>query len=105
MPAPPPPLVLRSADGELEASFEPRAGMLGCSLRHRGEELLAAEGIPILYPWANRLAAWGYEAGGHAVVLDPGSPLLQADEHGLPIHGVLRDCQRWVPESDGGSAL
>ncbi len=51
--------------------------MICCSLRHRGEELLAqvgglAEyehdghtmGIPLLYPWANRLAAFDYGPAG-----------------------------------------
>ena len=28
------------AAGELRAAFVPRAGMVGCSLTHRGEELL-----------------------------------------------------------------
>ena len=48
---------------KLEATFVPGAGMLCCSLRHRGEELLAQNagvdvyaergktmGIPLLYP-------------------------------------------------------
>src|SRR4051794_32043419 len=51
--------------GALEAAFVPDAGMVGCSLRHRGEELLGLRsglrgyaderktmGIPLLYPWA-----------------------------------------------------
>jgi aldose 1-epimerase len=46
-------------------------------------------GIPFLHPWANRLARFGYRARGHDVALDPESPLLLIDEHGLPIHGVL----------------
>ena len=29
-----------SAEGGVEAAFVPAAGMVGCSLRHRGEELL-----------------------------------------------------------------
>ena len=46
-------------------------------------------GIPLLYPWANRLGGWSYEAAGRTVELDRDSPLLHADEHGLPIHGAL----------------
>ena len=30
--------------GELEVAFVPSAGMVGCSLRHRGEELLGQRG-------------------------------------------------------------
>ncbi len=65
------------AAGELEATFVPAAGMIGCSLRHRGEELLVQRGglgawrgtgksfgLPLLHPWANRLRDWRYAAGG-----------------------------------------
>jgi len=75
--------------------------MLGASLRRRGVELLgrvenleaAAEsgstaGIPLLHPWANRLAGLEYQAAGRSVRLDPASPLLRFDSRGLPIHGV-----------------
>ena len=95
------PTALRLAAGELEAVFLPARGMLGASLRHRGEELLrrvedlaaaAAKGrtagIPLLYPWANRLASPRYKAAGHSVTLDTSSRLLHLDDHGLPIHGV-----------------
>ena len=37
-------LILSSEAGELEAGFVPNAGMVGCSLRHRGEELLGQRG-------------------------------------------------------------
>lgn len=87
--------------GELEAVFLPRHGMLGASLRHRNVELLrriedlraaaakgSTAGIPLLHPWANRLADSCYSAAGRDVKLDPSSPLLHLDEHGLPMHGV-----------------
>lgn len=61
--------LLRDEHSSLEATFVPTAGMLCASLRHHGEELLAQNagvdayaahgktmGIPLLYPWANRLA-------------------------------------------------
>jgi aldose 1-epimerase len=94
--------------GDLEAAFVPSRGMLGISLKHRGIELLrrlenleaAAEkgstaGIPLLYPWANRLAQSSYEALGRAVSLDVKSPLLHGDEHGLPIHGIKWAALPW----------
>ena len=87
--------------GELKAVFLPRHGMLGASLRHRNVELLrriedlqaaaakgSTAGIPLLHPWANRLAGSRYRAAGREVNLDPSSPLLHLDEHGLPMHGV-----------------
>ena len=75
--------------------------MLGASLRHRGTELLgrvedlaasaaagSTAGIPLLYPWANRLAGATYQYAGREVRLDTASPLLHLDAQGLPIHGV-----------------
>jgi galactose mutarotase-like enzyme len=80
---------------ELQATFEPRDGMAGRSLRHHGAELLAVDGIPLLYPWANRLAGFEYEVLGRRVELDPGSPLLERDQNSLPIHGLLRAWAEW----------
>jgi galactose mutarotase-like enzyme len=92
----------------LEASFVPAAGMLCSSLRHRGEELLAQNdgveayaqkgktmGIPLLYPWANRLADFSYSAAGRTVEVphDPGR--IAVDQNGLPIHGVIGGRMKW----------
>jgi galactose mutarotase-like enzyme len=94
--------------GDLEAVFLPSHGMLGISFRHRGAELLrrvrdleaaaargSTAGIPLLHPWANRLAGPRYRAAGREVVLDPSSPLLHLDEHGLPMHGVPWSLLTW----------
>jgi aldose 1-epimerase len=99
--------VVTLADGDLEARFAAGANMVGCSLRHRGEELLGLRdgvqaylargttfGIPLLHPWANRLGAWRYEVAGRTADLE-GSPLVRADEHGLPIHGALPAGAPW----------
>jgi galactose mutarotase-like enzyme len=92
--------------------------MVGCSLRHRGDELLGLRGgleayvrkgstfgIPLLYPWANRLGDWSYDVGGRHVELDRDSPLLRGDEHGLPIHGALAARSDWTARATGPSAL
>src|SRR2546423_7530437 len=92
--------LLRSPAG-LEATFAPGVGMVGCSLRHRGEELLGQRGglqkyaetgssfgIPLLHPWANRLDGLAYEVDGVAVRLDPERTPVRLDAHGLPIHGL-----------------
>lgn len=94
--------------GELEAIFLPTYGMLGASLRHKGVEILgrvddleaasakgSTAGIPLLHPWANRLAEPRYSVLGQLVVLDVSSSLLHPDEHGLPIHGVPWSFLRW----------
>ncbi len=87
--------------GNVSAEFLPDSGMLGVSLRYRGDELLrriddldtakrkgSSAGIPLLYPWANRLASLDYRVGASAVKLGATSPLLHFDERGLPMHGV-----------------
>ena len=90
--------------GELEATFAPAVGMVGCSLRHRGEELLGQRagleaykergssfGIPLLHPWANRLGDMRYGQ----VELDPERSPIRLEEHGLPIHGLLSASPHW----------
>ena len=100
-------VLLRSPAG-LEAIYAPGVGMVGCSLRHDGEELLAQRGglrryaesgstfgIPLLHPWANRLAGFEYEAAGQRVELARGAPELRFDPNGLPIHGLLSASPHW----------
>ena len=54
-------------------------------------------GIPMLHPWANRLSGSSYRVAGTEVVLDPSSPLLHFDDHGLPMHGVPWSRLAWKP--------
>jgi len=92
----------------LEATFVPGAGMLCSSLCHRGEELLAQNagvsayaeqgktmGIPLLYPWANRLAAFQYSVAGQTVQVPHDPARIALDDNGLPIHGVIGGRQVW----------
>jgi aldose 1-epimerase len=82
--------------------------MLGSSLRFRGTELLrrvddldaarskgSTAGIPLLYPWANRLGSLRYRAAGRQVSLDSSSPRLHFDDHKLPMHGVPWSQLQW----------
>jgi galactose mutarotase-like enzyme len=111
----------------VEATWVPTAGMPCASLRQRGAELLGLRrglaayaktgstmGIPLLHPWANRLARRGYALGEVRVDLPPGAPRVRDDASGLPIHGLLagfphfevreatadRDAARLVAEAD-----
>jgi aldose 1-epimerase len=95
--------------GDLQAVFLPDHGMLGASLRYKGVEILrrvedleaaaargSSAGIPLLYPWANRLSEPRYRVLGQEIVLDGSSPLLHFDEHGLSMHGVPWPSLRWL---------
>ncbi|HSD79436.1 MAG TPA: aldose 1-epimerase [Solirubrobacteraceae bacterium] len=110
-------LVVRSPGGALEAAFVPAAGMVGASLRHRGDELLGQRrgvaayaasgdtmGIPLLHPWANRLSRDGYEAAGRSVALPAAAPYLPRDERGRPIHGI-HGAGPWTVRDAGRSHL
>jgi galactose mutarotase-like enzyme len=106
------------ATGGIEATFVPGAGMVGYSLRHRGEELLGQRGglgayvaerktmgIPLLYPWANRLGSRRFSVAGRDVVIDPQATPLRLDADGLPMHGLLSAAAGWQVERDDGAAL
>lgn len=106
------------AAGDLEAVFLPAHGMLGASLRHRNVEILrriedlptaaakgSTAGIPLLHPWANRLAGFHYRAAGRDVNLDPSSSLLHLDDHGLPMHGVPWALLSWTLTATRPDAL
>jgi aldose 1-epimerase len=106
------------ACGELEAAFAPGAGMVGCSLRHRGAELLGLRGgigayraqgktfgIPLLYPWANRLSKRRFTAADREVDVDPDRAPVRLDEHGLPIHGLLAAAPGWSVETQEPARL
>src|SRR3954471_6059534 len=84
--------------GGFEATFVPAAGMIGCSLQHRGEELLGQRGgleayvrerktmgIPLLHPWANRLSRRHFSVAGREVTI--GLEQTRLDEQGLAMHG------------------
>ncbi|MBV9816839.1 MAG: aldose 1-epimerase [Solirubrobacterales bacterium] len=105
---------ITSAGGETAAEFAPEANMVCASLRHRGAELLdlgrglqayaqqgKTMGIPLLYPWANRLAEPAYAAAGRSVTLPEAAGRYSLDPNGLPIHGALPEALRWRAEADG----
>jgi aldose 1-epimerase len=92
--------------GDLQATFLPELGMTGVSLRWQSRELVAVPGgpravngghttgLPLLHPWANRLAGRRYVALGKAVDLRP-LPLA-TDGNGLPIHGTMLGADGWT---------
>ena len=103
--------------GGIEAWFVPSAGMVSCSLLHRGEELLGQRrglayyaekhstmGIPLLHPWANRISETQFELLGRQVDVDRARDVLYHDPNGLPMHGLLAGAREWeVVERDAGA--
>lgn len=101
-------VTLTDPTSTVAARFVPEAGMIGTSLTDSGVEFLGQRrgldayvrdaktmGIPILYPWANRLERDSYPADGTSVPLTPGRSGVRADANGLPIHGVLAGYPGW----------
>lgn len=95
------PAAVRIASGPTSAAFVPELAMVGSSFRHEGQELLAfphtlaeygdgglATGIPLLFPWANRLGGTSYPGPTGTVHLEPERSNLQFNGP-LPIHGLL----------------
>jgi galactose mutarotase-like enzyme len=108
-------VTLVSGDG-VEAGFVPAAGLVGVSLTLDGVELLARRhglagylarastfGIPLLAPWANRLASPDQVVGDIAWQVRPGDPAVHPDEFGQPIHGLSAGAREWEVEDLGAS--
>jgi galactose mutarotase-like enzyme len=102
-------VVLKDPSSSMTATFVPTAGMVGSSFADGDDEFLGQRrgldayvtagktmGIPILYPWANRLSGTEYGIDGGVVTLTPGNGGVRVDEHGSPIHGVLSAYSGWL---------
>jgi galactose mutarotase-like enzyme len=102
-------VTLTDPSSSLTATVVPLAGMVVSSLADGEDEFLGQRrgldayitngktmGIPLLYPWANRLSASKYGINGAVVTLTPGTGGVRTDEHGVPIHGVLAAYPGWL---------
>lgn len=111
-------VTLTDPSSSLSARFVPEAGMIGISLTDSGVELLGQRrgldayitagktmGIPILYPWANRLGGNTYTAESVTVTLTPGENGVRPDPNGLPIHGVLAAHPGWRVMTESANEL
>ncbi len=107
-----------SPDATTVATFVPAAGMVCCSLTVGGEERLSQRrgldayasagstmGLPLLYPWANRLGAHEYATAGHRVVLPHDPARVHEEASGLPLHGLTPATMRWRARSAGGDRV
>jgi galactose mutarotase-like enzyme len=96
--------------GEHDSTFVPECGMVGASLRHRGEEFVAwpralaqfldgsMTAIPLVHPWGNRLARREYRVGRRRV--DLRGLDLPTDPNGLLMHGNLRGAPFEIVRAD-----
>ena len=111
-------ITLRDPSSSVAAQFVPDAGMIGTSLTDSGVELLGQRrgldayleagktmGIPILYPWANRLGGNTYTAESKTVSLTPGENGVRPDPNGLPIHGTLAGYPDWRVTAESANEL
>lgn len=109
-------ITLRSPSAS--ATFVPSAGMIGTSFAVDGLEFLGQRrgldayvsagktmGIPVLYPWANRLSGLDYAVDGRVVALAVGEHGVRADPNGAPIHGVLTASPDWVVAARADDSL
>jgi aldose 1-epimerase len=111
-------VTLTDPSSPVVAQFVPDAGMIGTSLTDSGVQLLGQRrgldayveagktmGIPILYPWANRLGANSYTAENVTVTLTPGENGVRPDPNGLPIHGVMAAYPGWRVTTESENEL
>jgi len=100
--------IIRCAQSQSQLVVHTDAGCVATSWQVRGQEMLAlplalAEfvksqktgGIPLLYPYANRLRADHFTAAGKAVDLSRDTK-LKRDANGFPMHGLLIRWPEWV---------
>jgi aldose 1-epimerase len=111
-------VTLRDPSSSLTATYVPGAGMIATSLSDDGVELLGQRrgldayvsagktmGIPVLYPWANRLSANTYDVDGETVTLAPDAYGVRPDNNGLPIHGLLAAYPGWRAQQTSDHGL
>lgn len=113
-------VTLHDPSSSLTATYVPAAGMICTSLadsatdieylgQRRGLQAYLTDGktmgIPILYPWANRLSANEYRVDDTTVRLTPGANGVRADAHGAPMHGVLAANPDWQVTEQSQNAV
>jgi aldose 1-epimerase len=111
-------VTLRDPSSSVTVQWVPDGGMIATSLTDAGTELLGQRrgldaylsdgktmGIPILYPWANRLGDNTYTAENVTVTLTPGENGVRPDPNGLPIHGVLAAYPGWRVTAESATEL
>ena len=114
--SPPETVSVETEDGATRAEFVPERGHAVRSLTDDGSELLdqgrgveayrergKTMGIPLLYPWANRLADFGFEAAGRRVAL-PARPGTEIPPTSMACRSTAscRGLMRWQARAQRG---
>jgi aldose 1-epimerase len=83
---------LEDAASQIVVSIEPAAGNLTRAMTVKGRNVLAAQGIPLMAPWANRLDEQAFYANGrkYAFNMELGNV-----KGARPIHGFLGAASQW----------
>jgi galactose mutarotase-like enzyme len=109
---------VHSPDGSTVAELVPEANMVCCALSVDGEPRLAERkglqayaeqgstmGIPLLYPWANRLGARTFSVAGRELTLPADPARIHQDGEGNPSHGLGPSLMRWETTQEGPGRL
>ncbi|MCH2133022.1 MAG: aldose 1-epimerase [Phycisphaerales bacterium] len=104
------------ASGQL-LRLAPAAGFAGVSWQVGGREHLHLSqpldqflreehtgGLPLLYPWANRLRSDQWSFGGKRIDLD-GHARVHRDGNGRPMHGLLVRWSDWETQATDGGCM
>ncbi|MEI8058099.1 MAG: aldose 1-epimerase [Actinomycetes bacterium] len=106
--------VTMTSSAGIALAVDPQAGMVTTSLLFGGVEVLGRRGglpkyltdqttfgVPLLAPWANRLASATQQVGAVNWSVQPGSPGVHPDAFGQPLHGLLGGIDAWQIEDSG----
>lgn len=98
------------SNGDLEVTVIPDANMVISSFKKKGEEILGQRfglegyvnngksfGIPLLYPWANRVTENNYTVDGFKVSFSTEG--MKVDENGYANHGTMTAIKGWETQS------
>ena len=77
---------------ETTVSIDPAAGHRVSAMTVKGHNVLTAQGIPFLAPWANRLDEQAFYANGKRYAFDMELGNVRGP---IPIHGLLQRASEW----------
>ena len=83
---------LEDAANQIVVSIEPAAGNKTQSMTVKGRNVLAAQGIPFMAPWANRLDEQAFYANGRKYSFNMELGNIRGAH---PIHGFLGTASQW----------